>query len=72
MATRGNIGNLLVMPLRSQTGAMVPLGELGRFVNKPVDPVIYHKDLRALEYVTATWSAGSARRSMACSMSTSR
>ena len=53
MATRGNIGNLLVMPLRSQTGAMVPLGELGRFVNKPVDPVIYHKDLRALEYVTA-------------------
>ncbi len=53
MATRGNLGNLLVMPLRSQTGAMVPLGELGRFVNKPVDPVIYHKDLRALEYVTA-------------------
>ncbi|HUO53100.1 MAG TPA: efflux RND transporter permease subunit [Rhodoblastus sp.] len=53
MATRGNIGNLLVMPIRSQTGASVPLGELGRFVNRPVDPIIYHKDLRALEYVTA-------------------
>ncbi len=53
LATRGNLGNLLVMPVRSQTGALVPLGELGRFVNKPVDPVIYHKDLRALEYVTA-------------------
>ncbi len=52
LATRGNLGNLLVMPVRSQTGAMIPLGELGRFVNKPVDPVIYHKDLRALEYVT--------------------
>lgn len=52
-ATRGNLGNLLVMPVRSQTGALIPLGELGRFVNKPVDPVIYHKDLRALEYVTA-------------------
>ncbi len=53
LATRGNLGNLLVMPVRSQTGSLVPLGELGRFVNKPVDPVIYHKDLRALEYVTA-------------------
>ncbi len=53
LATRGNLGNLLVMPVRSQTGALVPLSELGRFVNKPVDPVIYHKDLRALEYVTA-------------------
>ncbi|MGO9742906.1 MAG: efflux RND transporter permease subunit [Roseiarcus sp.] len=52
MQTRGNIGNLLVMPVRSKTGALVPLGELGRFVNKRVDPVIYHKDLRPLEYVT--------------------
>ncbi|MCI4680190.1 efflux RND transporter permease subunit [Rhodoblastus acidophilus] len=53
MATRGNIGNLLVMPVRSQTGAMVPLGELGHFSTRPVDPVIYHKDLRAVEYLTA-------------------
>ncbi len=53
MATRNNIGNLLMMPVRSQTGALVQLGELGRFVNKPVDPVIYHKDLRPVEYVTA-------------------
>ncbi len=53
MATRGNIGNLLAMPVRSRAGAMVPLGELGRFVKRPVDAVIYHKDLRAVEYVTA-------------------
>jgi len=53
MATRGNLGNLLVMSVRSQTGVMVPLAELGRFVSKPADSVIYHKDLRALEYVTA-------------------
>jgi multidrug efflux pump subunit AcrB len=53
LTTRVNLGNLLVLPVRSQAGAVVPLGELGRFVSKGVDPVIYHKDLRALEYVTA-------------------
>jgi AcrB/AcrD/AcrF family len=29
----------------------VPLAELGRFVREPVDPIIYHKDLRPVEYV---------------------
>ena len=53
LTTRVNLGNLLVLPVRSQTGALVPLGELGRFVSKNVDPIIYHKDLRAVEYVTA-------------------
>ncbi|MDE2578250.1 MAG: efflux RND transporter permease subunit [Hyphomicrobiales bacterium] len=53
MAARGNLGNLLVMPVHTETGQTVPLGELGQFVNKPVDPVIFHKDLRPLEYVTA-------------------
>jgi multidrug efflux pump subunit AcrB len=30
---------------------MVPLAELGRFVKTPEDPIIYHKDLRPMEYV---------------------
>ena len=53
LATRVNLGNLLMMPVRAQSGAMVPLGEMGRFMPRTVDAPIYHKDLRALEYVTA-------------------
>jgi hypothetical protein len=51
LAMRANLGNLLVLPVRLSNGALVPLGELGRFVKRPVSPVIYHKDLRPLEYV---------------------
>ena len=29
----------------------VPLAELGRFVKVEQDPIIYHKDLRPMEYV---------------------
>ncbi|MCE1237024.1 MAG: efflux RND transporter permease subunit [Hyphomicrobiales bacterium] len=53
LATRVNLGNLSVLPIRSQSGASVPLGELGRFVPRAVTPPIWHKDLRPLEYVTA-------------------
>ena len=53
LSTRVNLGNLLVLPIRSAQGTVVPLGELGRFVQRPVEPPIYHKDLRAVEYVTA-------------------
>jgi multidrug efflux pump subunit AcrB len=53
LSTRVNLGNLLVLPVRAQNGVLVPLGELGRFLPRRVDPPIYHKDLRALEYVTA-------------------
>ncbi|MDK9697552.1 MAG: efflux RND transporter permease subunit, partial [Siculibacillus sp.] len=53
LATRVNLGNLLVLPIRSQMGQTVPLGELGRFVPRNVESPIYHKDLRPLEYVTA-------------------
>ena len=52
LATRVNLGNLQVLPIRAANGTMVPLGELGQFVNRPVDQPIYHKDLRPLEYVT--------------------
>jgi len=53
LSQRVNLGNLLVLPVRSDAGASVPLGELGRFVRQQVSPPIFHKDLRALEYVTA-------------------
>jgi multidrug efflux pump subunit AcrB len=53
LAMRANLGNLLVLPIRLQNGASVPLGELGRFVKRSVSPPIYHKDLRPLEYVMA-------------------
>jgi multidrug efflux pump subunit AcrB len=53
LSTRVNLGNLLVLPIRTQTGQAVPLGELGRFAPRVVEPPIWHKDLRALEYVTA-------------------
>ena len=33
-------------------GKTIPLGELGRFIKVKEDPVIYHKDLRGVEYVT--------------------
>ncbi len=53
LATRVNLGNLLVLPVRGATGNSVPLSELGRFTLQSVGEPIYHKDLRALEYVTA-------------------
>ena len=53
LATRVNLGNLLVLPVRSQSGTLVPLGELGHFTPKAVGQPIFHKDLRAVEYVTA-------------------
>jgi hypothetical protein len=53
LSVRGNPGSLLTLPVRSQTGTFVPLGELGRFVRRNVSPPIFHKDLRPVEYVTA-------------------
>ena len=73
LATRVNLGNLLVMPVRSQTGAMVPLGELGRFVAKARrSGDLSQGSARRSNMSPPTWSADSARRFMACSMSTPR
>ena len=52
LSTRVNLGNLRVLPIPTSAGSMVPLGELGEFRQVAVNPPIYHKDLRALEYVT--------------------
>ncbi|MCB1543833.1 MAG: hypothetical protein KDJ30_06005, partial [Rhodoblastus sp.] len=39
-------------PVRSRSGSLVPLSELGHFAPHRVDQPIYHKDLRPVEYVT--------------------
>jgi multidrug efflux pump subunit AcrB len=53
LAVRANPGNLLALPVRTAAGVTIPLGELGRFSQRQVSPTIFHKDLRAVEYVTA-------------------
>ncbi|MGV6847946.1 MAG: efflux RND transporter permease subunit [Marinibacterium sp.] len=52
LSMRVNLGNLLVLPVPTANGSTIPLSELGEFVQLPVDPPIFHKDLRPLEYVT--------------------
>lgn len=39
------------LPIPAADGSTVPLAELGRFSEVLQDPVIYHKDLRPVEYV---------------------
>ena len=53
LAVRGQIARLSDLPVPSQAGTTVPLAEVGRFVRAMEDPVIYHKDLRGVEYVVA-------------------
>jgi multidrug efflux pump subunit AcrB len=54
---RNSINDLQVLPLKGhsnrQTQALIPLGELGEFVELPIDKAIYHKNLRRVVYVTA-------------------
>ncbi len=53
MEIRSKITSLTDLPISNPMGQNVPLGELGRFVKDMQDPIIYHKDLRPVEYVTA-------------------
>jgi len=48
---RADPAELADLPIPSSQGGSVPLGELGRFEQQPQEAAIYHKDLRALEYV---------------------
>ncbi len=48
---RALIGNITNMPIPSADGTMVPLFELGEFKQIQNDPIVYHKDLRPIEYV---------------------
>ena len=51
LATRSQVSQLSNLPVKSAAGNTVPLGELGDFVLQQEEPIIYHKDLRAIEYV---------------------
>ncbi len=52
LSVRTNMNQLLQLPIASKTGKLVPLNALGRFKRQATDPTIFHKDLRAVEYVT--------------------
>ena len=51
LSARAQIAHLGDLPIPSSSGSVMPLAELGRFVAVQEDPIIYHKDLRANEYV---------------------
>ena len=53
LEARGDLGRMGLTPVPTRHGTTVPLAELGRFVRGLQDPVIYHKDLRDVEFVTA-------------------
>ncbi len=52
LGVRSEINRLGNMPITSVNGESIPLTELGRFVRATEDPIVYHKDLRDVEYVT--------------------
>jgi multidrug efflux pump subunit AcrB len=52
LGLRNQFGRIGQLPIPTATGAMIPLSELGHFEPFPMDDPIYHKDLRAVEYVT--------------------
>lgn len=52
LTVRSQISRLKNLPIMSSDGTLVPLVELGHFEKQIEDEVIYHKDLRPIEYVT--------------------
>jgi multidrug efflux pump subunit AcrB len=51
LALRANPKALSDLPVPGPAGSTLPLAELGSFQRFEEDPIIYHKDLRPLEYV---------------------
>ncbi len=51
LAYRAQLNSMSSLPIATPSGETVPLEELGHFVKQPEDPIIYHKDLRPMEYV---------------------
>ena len=49
---RSDLARVKQMPVPSQFGGTVSLEELGEFYRMDQEPVIYHKDLRPVEFVT--------------------
>ncbi len=53
LENRANFSQIGNLPIMSSKGYSVPLSELGEFRADIMDNVIYHKDLRPVEFVTA-------------------
>ena len=51
LQSRAELNRLSNLPITSELGDTIPLSELGEFIQVPEDPIIYHKDLRPMEYV---------------------
>ncbi|MBT6095960.1 MAG: efflux RND transporter permease subunit, partial [Rhodospirillaceae bacterium] len=52
LSVRAQFARVGELPIPSVNGHLIPLAELGRFKRATQDPVLYHKDLRPVEYVT--------------------
>jgi len=52
LSARSQINRLIQLPVTNRMGKTMPLSELGYFVTEKADQPIYHKDLRAVEFVT--------------------
>ncbi len=52
MALRSQFSRMGELPIPSSQGNLIPLGELGQFERITQDPIVFHKDLRPVEYVT--------------------
>ena len=51
LSVRAEISRLTTLPIPTENGANIPLSEVGRFIKVAEDTIIYHKDLRPMEYV---------------------
>ena len=52
LSVRSEFSRLGSIPVQAPDGSMLPLSELGRFVKDVEEDIIYHKDLREVEFVT--------------------
>ncbi len=48
---RANLSSLNNMPISTMDGRTIPLSELGHFEQKPRQQMVFHKDLRPVEFV---------------------
>ena len=51
LSKRSNLANLNDLPVMNMMGKTVPLGQLGAFVEYKREAMIFHKDLRPVEFV---------------------
>ncbi|HHO59240.1 MAG TPA: efflux RND transporter permease subunit, partial [Thiotrichales bacterium] len=52
LSARSEFSRLGTIPVQSPSGALLPLSELGDFVKDVEEEIIFHKDLRDVEFVT--------------------